>query len=149
MTVHEHEIIFRDIELFKHSFFVYLLGILVSVLAMVSCSIYVRTRWMQDAAWTFSKGKAIVTGSWRNFFQSHSYLYRYLTPSITECPPLQNILYSFLFIVPIRKFTQLVLFLLSWGCVRLSPLGMLAIIWPILPASDHEWWSVWNTRCCD
>jgi hypothetical protein len=35
-------------------------------------------------------------------------------------------------------------FLLSWGGVRLSPLGTLATNWPILLALDQRWvWSIW------
>jgi hypothetical protein len=35
----------------------------------------------------------------------------------------------------------------SWGGVRLSPLGMLAAVWPVVPAPDDRWWvrsSKWN-----
>jgi hypothetical protein len=34
---------------------------------------------------------------------------------------------------------------LSWGGVRLSPLGMSANILPIVPAPDDRWW-VWSSR---
>jgi hypothetical protein len=33
----------------------------------------------------------------------------------------------------------------SWGEVRLSPLGMSASNWPIVPAPDDRWW-VWTSR---
>jgi hypothetical protein len=32
------------------------------------------------------------------------------------------------------------LFLISWGGVRLSPLGTSATNWPIVPAPDDRWW---------
>jgi hypothetical protein len=39
-------------------------------------------------------------------------------------------------------------FLLSWGGVRLGPLGTPATNWPIVPAPDDRWWwmlsSQWN-----
>jgi hypothetical protein len=35
--------------------------------------------------------------------------------------------------------------LLSWGGVRLSPLGTSATNWPIVPAQDDRWW-VWSSR---
>jgi hypothetical protein len=34
---------------------------------------------------------------------------------------------------------------ISWGGVRLSPLVMLATIWPIVPAPDR-WWGLWTSR---
>jgi hypothetical protein len=35
-------------------------------------------------------------------------------------------------------------FIISWGEVRLSPLGTPATNWPILPAPDVRWvWSIW------
>jgi hypothetical protein len=34
--------------------------------------------------------------------------------------------------------------LVSWGGVRLSPLGTSANIWPIAPAPDDRWW-VWGS----
>jgi hypothetical protein len=36
-------------------------------------------------------------------------------------------------------------FLVSWGGVRLSPLGTSATNWPIAPAQDDRWW-VWSSR---
>jgi hypothetical protein len=36
-------------------------------------------------------------------------------------------------------------FLVSWGGVRLSPLGTSATNWPIVPAPDDRWW-VWSSR---
>jgi hypothetical protein len=36
-------------------------------------------------------------------------------------------------------------FFVSWGGVRLSPLGTSATNWPILPAPDDIWW-MWNSR---
>jgi hypothetical protein len=33
----------------------------------------------------------------------------------------------------------------SWGGVRLSPLGTSANIWPIVPGPDNRWW-VWSSR---
>jgi hypothetical protein len=35
--------------------------------------------------------------------------------------------------------------LVSWGGVRLSPLGMSATKWPIVPAPDDRWWA-WSSR---
>jgi hypothetical protein len=35
--------------------------------------------------------------------------------------------------------------LVSWGGVRLSPLGTSANIWPTVPAADDRWW-VWSSR---
>jgi hypothetical protein len=38
------------------------------------------------------------------------------------------------------------LFLVSWGGVRLSPLGTSAVTnWPILPVPDDRWW-VWSSQ---
>jgi hypothetical protein len=40
--------------------------------------------------------------------------------------------------------------LVSWGGVRLSPLGTSATNWPIVPAQDDRWWvwsSRWNENC--
>jgi hypothetical protein len=39
----------------------------------------------------------------------------------------------------------LIFFLISWGGVRLSPLGMSANIWPIVPAPGDRWW-LWSSR---
>jgi hypothetical protein len=36
-------------------------------------------------------------------------------------------------------------FLVTWGGVRLSPLGTSATNWPIVPAPDDRWW-VWTSR---
>jgi hypothetical protein len=36
-------------------------------------------------------------------------------------------------------------FLVSWGGVRLGPLGTSATNWPIVPAPDDRWW-VWSSR---
>jgi hypothetical protein len=41
-------------------------------------------------------------------------------------------------------------FLVSWGRVRLGPLGTSATNWPIVPAPDDRWWvwsSRWNENC--
>jgi hypothetical protein len=38
-----------------------------------------------------------------------------------------------------------IVFLVSWGGVRLSPLGTSATNWPIVPAPDDRWW-VWSIR---
>jgi hypothetical protein len=38
------------------------------------------------------------------------------------------------------------LVLVSWGGMRLSPLGTSANIWPTVPALDDRWW-VWSSRC--
>jgi hypothetical protein len=35
--------------------------------------------------------------------------------------------------------------IVSWGGVRLSPLGTSATNWPIVPAPDDRWW-VWSSR---
>jgi hypothetical protein len=37
-------------------------------------------------------------------------------------------------------------FLVSWGGVRLSPLGTSATSWPIVPAPDDRWWWMWSNR---
>jgi hypothetical protein len=37
-----------------------------------------------------------------------------------------------------------VVFFVSWGGVRLSPLGTSATNWPIVPAPDDRWWE-WNS----
>jgi hypothetical protein len=37
---------------------------------------------------------------------------------------------------------SLVVFLVSWGGVQLSPFSTSATIWPIVPAPD-DWWWVW------
>jgi hypothetical protein len=40
--------------------------------------------------------------------------------------------------------TMLIFFFISWGGVRLNPLGTSATNWPIVPARDDRWiWSVW------
>jgi hypothetical protein len=36
--------------------------------------------------------------------------------------------------------------LVSWGEVRLSPLGTSATNWPIVPAPDGRWWWLWSSR---
>jgi hypothetical protein len=36
--------------------------------------------------------------------------------------------------------------LVTWGKVRLSPLGTLATNWPIVPAPDDRWWWMWSSR---
>jgi hypothetical protein len=36
--------------------------------------------------------------------------------------------------------------MISWGGVRLSPLGKPASIWPILPAPDDGYWWMWRNR---
>jgi hypothetical protein len=41
---------------------------------------------------------------------------------------------------------RLVTFLVSWGGVSLSPLGMWATIQPIVPVPDDEWWWVSSSR---
>jgi hypothetical protein len=41
--------------------------------------------------------------------------------------------------------TSIVIFLVSFSGVRLSPLGTSANIWPIVPAPDDRWW-VWSSR---
>jgi hypothetical protein len=38
-----------------------------------------------------------------------------------------------------------IVLLVSWGGVRLSPLGTLATNWPVVPALDDRWWA-WNSR---
>jgi hypothetical protein len=40
--------------------------------------------------------------------------------------------------IGISKFHIYIFFLVSWGCVRLSPLGTSANIWPIVPAPDDD-----------
>jgi hypothetical protein len=42
----------------------------------------------------------------------------------------------------IREFS----FIISWGGVRLSPLGTSATIWPTVPDPDDRWWWVWSSR---
>jgi hypothetical protein len=37
-------------------------------------------------------------------------------------------------------------FLVSWGTVRLRPLGTSDTNWPIVKAQDDRWWWVWRTR---
>jgi hypothetical protein len=37
-------------------------------------------------------------------------------------------------------------FLISWGGMRLSPLGTSATVRPIVPAPDDRWWWVWSSR---
>jgi hypothetical protein len=37
-------------------------------------------------------------------------------------------------------------FLISWGGVRMSPLGTSATIWPTVPAPDDRWWWVRSCR---
>jgi hypothetical protein len=46
-----------------------------------------------------------------------------------------------------RPTTSFFFLLLSWGGVRLSPLGTSATNWPIVPVPDDRWWvwsSLWN-----
>jgi hypothetical protein len=48
---------------------------------------------------------------------------------------------------PIRANFIPFFLIVSWGGVRLSPLGTLATNWPIVPALDDRWWmlsSWWN-----
>jgi hypothetical protein len=47
-----------------------------------------------------------------------------------------------------RPWYLLDFFLFSLGGVRLSPLGISATIWPIVPAPDGRWW-VWSSRWND
>jgi hypothetical protein len=35
---------------------------------------------------------------------------------------------------------------ISWGGVRLSPLGTSATVWPIVPAPINRWWWMWSSR---
>jgi hypothetical protein len=37
-------------------------------------------------------------------------------------------------------------FLISWGAVRLSPLGTSAFNWPVVPSPNDRWWWVWSRR---
>jgi hypothetical protein len=37
-------------------------------------------------------------------------------------------------------------FKVSWGGVRLSPLGTSSTVWPIVPAPDDRWWWLWSNR---
>jgi hypothetical protein len=43
------------------------------------------------------------------------------------------------------RVTSLIVFLVSWGGVRLSPLRTSATKWPIVPAPDDRWW-LWSNR---
>jgi hypothetical protein len=43
-------------------------------------------------------------------------------------------------------FRHVVLVLLSWGGVILSPLGTSATVLAIVPAPDDGWWWVWSSR---
>jgi hypothetical protein len=36
-------------------------------------------------------------------------------------------------------------FLVSWGGVRLSPLGTSATNWPNVPTPDNRWWWIWSS----
>jgi hypothetical protein len=38
------------------------------------------------------------------------------------------------------------IFLASWGGVRLSPLSTSATNWPIVPAPDDRWWWMWSSK---
>jgi hypothetical protein len=40
-------------------------------------------------------------------------------------------------------------FLVSWGGVRLSPLGTSATNWLLVPAPDDRWWWTWNNQWND
>jgi hypothetical protein len=40
-------------------------------------------------------------------------------------------------------------YVVSWGGVRLSPLGTSATIWPVVPVPDDRWWWVWSSRWID
>jgi hypothetical protein len=59
----------------------------------------------------------------------------------TTCFPLTPRLHNFQ--LHIRDVTFFII--ISWGKVRLSPLGMLATIWPTAPAPDR-WWRVWGSQ---
>jgi hypothetical protein len=52
--------------------------------------------------------------------------------------------YNHLFVL-LPKDWSTVSSLVSWGGVRLSPLGTSATNWPIVPAPDDRWW-VWSSR---
>jgi hypothetical protein len=41
---------------------------------------------------------------------------------------------------------QKVVFLVSWGGMRLSPFATSATIWHIVPAPDDRWWWMWSNR---
>jgi hypothetical protein len=36
--------------------------------------------------------------------------------------------------------------LVSWGGLRLSPVGTVATVWPIVPGPDKRWWWLWSSR---
>jgi hypothetical protein len=42
--------------------------------------------------------------------------------------------------------SHLLLFLVTWGGLRLSPLGTSAKVWPIVPTPDGRWWRVGSSR---
>jgi hypothetical protein len=48
----------------------------------------------------------------------------------------------------IDQITMMYFFFLSWDGVRLSPLGMAATIWSIVPVPDDGWW-VWSSQWND
>jgi hypothetical protein len=59
-----------------------------------------------------------------------------------------SVLKTYLWLRHHKRLTYIItscFFLVSWGGVRLSPLGMSATIWPIVPAPDDRWWmwSIW------
>jgi hypothetical protein len=47
------------------------------------------------------------------------------------------------------RVRHLLLFLVSWGGVRLSPFGTSATNWPTVPAPDDRWWWMWSSRWND
>jgi hypothetical protein len=52
---------------------------------------------------------------------------------------------QFLNVLFYRSGHPALVFLVSCGGVRLSPLGNWATIWPIVPDPDDRWW-VWSSR---
>jgi hypothetical protein len=48
-----------------------------------------------------------------------------------------------------RLYATIYTYIVSWGGVRLSLLGMLATNWPIVPALDDRWWWMWSSRWND
>jgi hypothetical protein len=129
----------------------YLLGILVSVLVMVSCSIYRCSKitpffvrivphslWGRDTcriAWAMSVCRTLLEPSVRA---------RWLWLAVGDTPLKPTPIYTGIWhpwsqTVHHYNTFRIISYLRRQFGKPLSPLGMLATSWPILPAQDDEW----------
>jgi hypothetical protein len=88
-------------------------------------------------SWSYSILKYPPTFYLRSFLFQHPLLYLYYDALLVK----RHLIY-------LGIFTRVLLYthiLVSWGGVRLSPLGTSATNWPIVPAPDDRWW-VWSSQ---